>query len=141
QKPMTLGQCLHYALSRPAVCSVLPGCKNAQEMQQALNYVNLTDEEKDYAGVISTFRNDFKGACVYCSHCQPCPVDIDIAAVNKYLDIAKLNPSAVPPSVKSHYQSLAHTGGECIACGHCEKRCPFDVPIIKNMAEAETLLR
>ena len=139
-KPMTLGQCLHYALSRPAVCSVLPGCKTAEEMNQALNYLNLTDAEKDYAGVISTMRNDFKGACVYCSHCQPCPVNIDIATVNKYLDIAKLTPDAVPPSIKSHYHSLAHKGGECIACGHCEKRCPFDVPVVQNMAEAERLL-
>jgi len=140
EKPMTLGQCLHYALSRPAVCSVLPGCKTAGEMNQALHYLNLTDEEKDYAGVISTMRNDFKGACVYCSHCQPCPVNIDIATVNKYLDIAKLTPDAVPPSVKSHYRGLAHKGGECIACGHCEDRCPFDVPVVENMGEAQRLL-
>jgi len=140
EKPMTLGQCLHYALSRPAVCSVLPGCKTAEEMNQALDYLNLSDKDKDYAGVISTMRNDFKGACVYCSHCQPCPVNIDIATVNKYLDIAKLTPDAVPPSVKSHYRSLAHKGGECIACGHCENRCPFDVPVVENMAEAERLL-
>ena len=139
-KPMTLGQCLHYALSRPAVCSVLPGCKSPREMNQALDYFNLPEAEKDYSQVIKTMQSDFRGACVYCSHCQPCHANIDIATVNKYLDIAKLNPSMVPPSVKSHYQSLAHNGAECIACGHCESRCPFDVPVINNMAEAESLL-
>jgi len=140
EKPMTLGQCMHYALSRPGVCSVLPGCKTAEEMKQALGYLNLPEEEKDYSSVISTMRNDFKGACVYCSHCQPCPVNIDIATVNKYLDIAKLAPSAVPPSAKSHYQSLANKGDVCIACGHCESRCPFDVPVADNMKLAEKLL-
>jgi len=140
EKPMTLGQCVHYALSRPAVCSVLPGCKSPQEMAQVLEYLNLSDAEKDYAEVIKTMRNDFRGACVYCSHCQPCPVEIDIAAVNKYLDIAKLDLDNVPPSIKSHYQSLTHTGAECIACGHCENRCPFDVPVIANMQEAESVL-
>ena len=139
-KPMTLGQCIHYALSRPGVCSVLPGCKTGEEMRQVLNYLNLPEAEKDYSGVISTMRNDFKGACVYCSHCQPCPANIDIATVNKYLDIAKLTPCAVPPSIKSHYQSLTHKGGECIACGHCQTRCPFGVPVIQNMKEAEKLL-
>jgi len=139
-QPMTLGQCLHYALSRPAVASVLPGCKSVEEIAQALNYFNLTSQEKDYSQIIQTMRNDFRGACVYCSHCQPCPVNIDIAAVNKYLDIANLDPTNVPPSVKSHYRALAHRGTECIACGHCESRCPFDVPIIANMAKAEELL-
>jgi len=139
-KPMTLGQCLHYALSRPAVCSVLPGCKTGEEMRQVLNYLNLSDKEKDYTGIIRTMRNDFNGSCVYCSHCQPCPASIDIATVNKYLDVAKLTPLCVPPSIISHYKSLMHKGGECIACGHCETRCPFDVPVIENMKEAERLL-
>ena len=139
-QPMTMGQCLHYALTRPAVASVLPGCKSVEEMKDALNYFNLSDAEKDYSNVISTMRNDFRGACVYCSHCQPCPVNIDIAAVNKYLDVAKLNPANIPPSIKSHYQSLAHRGEHCIECGHCEQRCPFGVPVIANMKEAESLL-
>ena len=140
EKPMTLAQCLHYALSRPAVCSVLPGCKTPEEMNQALDYLNLSDEEKDYASVINTMRNDFKGACVYCGHCQPCPANIDIAAVNKYLDIAKLTPEDVPHSIKSHYQNLTAGGAQCIACEHCEGRCPFDVPVVSNMKEAERLL-
>jgi NAD-dependent dihydropyrimidine dehydrogenase PreA subunit len=28
----------------------------------------------------------------------------------------------------------------CVACGSCEKRCPFGVPVIANMAEAERLM-
>jgi len=139
-KPLTTAQCLHYVLSRPAVSSVLPGCKTATEMNDVLNYLKATPAEKDYAQAILTIRNDFKGSCVYCNHCQPCPENIDIATVCKYLDIAKLTPSDIPPSIKSHYQSLENKGRDCTQCGHCEKRCPFDVTIIKNMAEAERLL-
>lgn len=83
-----------------------------------------------------TLRNDFKGNCVYCSHCQPCPAEIDIAAVNKYLDIAKLDVTNVPPSIRSHYTGLINNGKDCISCGSCETRCTFAVPIIDNMAEA-----
>jgi len=140
EKPMTIGQCINYALTRPGVCSVLPGCKSVIEMNQALEYLRLSDAEKDYAEIIATKRNDFKGACVYCCHCQPCPVNIDVATVTKYLDIAKLDLNAIPPSVKSHYRSLTSRGGDCIACGHCEKRCPFDVPVIKTLVEAERVL-
>ncbi len=138
-KPMTVAQCTHYALSRPAVSSVMLGCKSADEVKTAVEYLTLSDEELDYAEIISTIRSDFKGNCVYCSHCQPCPSNIDIAAVNKYLDIAKLDLGNIPPSILSHYKELPHGGGECIACGSCEERCPFKVPVINNMAEAEQI--
>ncbi|MCL2400199.1 MAG: aldo/keto reductase [Defluviitaleaceae bacterium] len=138
-KPLTVAQCIHYALSRPAVASVLIGCKTATEMQDALRYFDLSNEEKDYTEIISSTQNDFRGCCVYCSHCQPCPVEIDIATVTKYLDIAKLDKENIPPSIISHYNSLEKGGDLCIACGNCESRCPFDVRIIKNMKEAATL--
>ena len=141
EKPLTIAQCVHYALSRPAVASVLLGCKTAEEMKDAMGYFALSEEEKDYTDILNTIRNDFKGHCVYCNHCQPCPSEIDIAVVNKYLDIAELDVANIPPSIKSHYASLLHSGGECIACGNCESRCPFGVSIIENMAKAETLLR
>ena len=137
-RPLTVHQCTHYALSRPAVASVLPGCQTAEEMQQIVAYCTATDEEKDYAQVIATARNDFRGNCVYCSHCQPCPVGIDIAAVHKYLDIARLDVANIPPSIRSHYQGL--NSAECINCGHCEKRCPFGVSVSKNIQEAAKLL-
>jgi len=139
-KPMTIPQCVHYALSRPAVASVLPGCKTADEMNEVMGYLTASDAERDYAGVINEMRNDFKGNCVYCNHCQPCPVEIDIAAVNKYLDISRLDKANVPPSLRSHYNSLAHKGDECTECGSCETRCPFGVNIIESMAEAAALM-
>ena len=140
-RPLTVAQCVHYALSRPAVASVLLGCKTAHEVTEATKYFTLSEQEKDYTEILGTIRNDFKGHCVYCNHCQPCPAGIDIAAVNKYLDIAELDAADIPPSIRSHYIGLPHGGGECIACASCESRCPFGVPIIENMAKAEALLR
>ncbi|MCL1843099.1 MAG: aldo/keto reductase [Defluviitaleaceae bacterium] len=141
EKPLSLNQCVHYALTRPAVSSVLPGCQTVAEMQSILGYFSATDAEKDYAPIISSVKNDFAGSCVYCSHCQPCPAGIDIAAAHKYLDIAKLDEKNIPPSIVSHYTSLAASPANCTACGNCEKRCPFDVPIIENLKYAEKLLR
>jgi len=136
-KPLTVAQCVHYALSRPAVASVLLGCKTPEEISDSLKYFELSDAERDYTDILSSASDGFKGSCVYCNHCLPCPAEIDIATVNKYLDIAKLDTGNIPPSIRSHYQSLEHKGGECIGCESCEKRCPFGVPVIANMAEAE----
>lgn len=139
-QPMTIPQCIHYALSRPAVASVMLGCGSRAEMLDALGYLDTDDAQRDYSHIYGTLRNDFRGNCVYCSHCQPCPAGIDIAAVNKYLDIARLDDAQIPPSIRSHYASLAHGGADCIGCGSCEKRCPFGVPIIERMADAARLL-
>ncbi len=139
-EPLTVPQCMHYALSRPAVASVMLGCKAPEEVEAAVKYYDLSDAEKDYAGVLGTMRNDFRGNCVYCGHCQPCPAQIDIAAVNKYLDIACLDAAHIPPSIRSHYAGLPAKGSDCIQCGNCESRCPFGVPIIQNMAKAEEML-
>lgn len=141
RQPMTAAQCIHYALTRPAVASVLLGCKTRGEVLDAVRYLDMSDSERDYTPVLGTLRNDFRGNCVYCSHCQPCPAEIDIAAVNKYLDIARLDERNIPPSIRSHYKGLAHSGEDCIGCGSCESRCPFGVRIIDNMSAAACIFR
>ena len=136
KRALTVGQCIHYALSRPAVASVLLGCATGAQVEDACNSLNLSDEEKDYSDVLEGNIGSMQGACVYCSHCQPCPVQIDIASVHRYLDIALLDQDNVPPSIRQHYATLDARGADCIACGNCEARCPFDVEIIENMAKA-----
>ncbi|MCL2372902.1 MAG: aldo/keto reductase [Defluviitaleaceae bacterium] len=134
--PMTVQQCIHYALTRPSVASVLLGGQTAAEVEETMKYYTVSESERDYTTVLGSMRNNFKGDCVYCGHCQPCPVDIDIASVMKFLDIARLTPGVVPPSAKAHYTAMAATGNDCIRCGACEQRCPFDVKIMDSMAEA-----
>ncbi|MDR1839866.1 MAG: aldo/keto reductase [Treponema sp.] len=134
--PLSVTQCIHYALTRPAVVSALIGCATAEQVLEAAGYLNAGEEERDYSAVIKDFQGSMKGSCVYCNHCLPCPAQINIACVNKYLDIALLDEKNIPPSVASHYRALEHQGSECTACGSCEERCPFSVPVIKNMKKA-----
>lgn len=140
KKAMTPAQCIHYALTRPGVVSTLIGCQSARQIEEAVHYLNTSPEERDYTDIISGYQGELSGKCVYCNHCQPCPVHIDIAMVNKYLDIALLDTRRIPPSILQHYQSLAANGADCIACGSCEAKCPFTVPVIKNMERAAFLL-
>lgn len=138
-KALTPAQCLHYALTRPAVASILCGAHSKEELQTCLDYETATDEEKDYAAVFATFpRISWQGHCMYCGHCAPCPKGIDVASVTKFLNLARAQGS-VPETVREHYKALAHHADECIACGACEKRCPFGVPIVQNMAEAKEI--
>ncbi len=140
-KAMSVVQCCHYSLTRPAVTSVLIGCSNIDELNQSLSYLNSTDEEKDYTEILSGIgKIKATGKCMYCNHCLPCPSNIDIATVTKFLDIAREN-SEIPPTIKSHYHSLNVTANDCIMCGKCEKNCPFKVEIRENMRQAKEIFR
>ena len=140
-QPLTVSQCFHYALTRPAVVSVLPGCATKEQMLESLNYLNTSEQERDYSSVIKEFQGTMNESCVYCNHCLPCPAEINIADVNKFLDIAVLNEKAIPPSVINHYRALEHKASECTACGSCEERCPFSVPVMRNMKKAAELFK
>lgn len=140
---MTPAQCIHYALTRPAAATVAVGCKTRREVELAVEYVDTPDAGRDYAPAVSRFRDDgkggFSGACVYCNHCLPCPSGIDIAQLNKYLDMAMLDEKNIPPSVGQHYRSLTARGGDCVRCGSCEERCPFSVKVMDRMEKAAVL--
>lgn len=135
-RAMTVGQCIHYALNRPAVASVMAGLQSAEQVAQAVAYGKLSDEDKDYTEVLSLDpKFSLQGRCMYCNHCLPCTAHINIAEVNKYLDLAELD-GEVPPSVREHYDSLDVTAQACIGCGACEANCPFSVPVINRMRRA-----
>ena len=138
-RPLTIGQCIHYALTRPAVASVLIGCQSRKHVEQAVSYLAADEAELDYTETIRSMSEGFRGSCVYCSHCQPCPAGIDIAAVTKYLDIALLDKNAVRMGIGQHYRELAARGSDCVRCGDCQARCPFSVPIMENMDRASEI--
>ena len=75
---------------------------------------------------------------MYCGHCAPCPQGISVADVTKFLNLCKAQ-GQIPETVREHYGALPHGAGECVQCGACEKRCPFGVPAVENMAAAAKL--
>ena len=138
-KALTPFQCMSYALDRPAVASIMNGARTIEEMKQNLAYEDASDEEKDYAAALASFPNiSWKGHCMYCGHCAPCPQGIDVAAVTKFLNLCKAQ-GDIPETVREHYAVLPHTASEYIQCGACESRCPFAVDIRRNMADAAVL--
>ena len=90
---LTPVQCLHYALTRPAVASVMVGYDTPEHVLAAVSYETASEEEKDYATVLAHApRHAYSGQCTYCGHCAPCPAGIDIAMVNKLYDLAMMQP-------------------------------------------------
>ena len=136
---LTPVQCIHYALTRPAVASILAGYDTPEHVREAVAYETASEEEKDYASVLAKApRHAYFGQCTYCGHCAPCPAGIDIAMVNKLSDLAAMQPE-VPESLKAHYQALSANAADCISCGGCESRCPFGVPVVEKMKKTREM--
>ncbi len=130
-KALTEYQCIQYALDKPGVLTVLPGVRNREDLRRVLGFLDASPEERDYS-ILGTFApRDAAGKCVYCNHCQPCPAGLDVGLINKYYDLARAGDALA----RSHYENLEKRAGDCIGCGHCDKRCPFHVSQSDRMAE------
>ena len=130
-KALTEYQCIQYVLDKPGVLTALTGIRNKTDLNRILGFCHAAPEEKDYSVLGSFAPQDATGKCVYCNHCRPCPVGLDIGLINKYYDLANIGDALA----KSHYENLAVKANACIKCGHCNKRCPFHVDQIKRMQE------
>lgn len=136
---MTPAQCISYCLSRPAVASVLTGFRDEAECDGCTAYEAATPEERDFGPVLAHApEHAYFGQCIYCGHCQPCVVGINIAQVNKLSDLAQAH-DAIPDSVRDHYAVLDAHAGDCIACRACEENCPFGVRIADRMEQTAEL--
>lgn len=128
---LTEFQCIQYALDKPGVLTVLPGVRSLEDLRRVLEFLNASPEERDYSVLGSVTPKDAAGVCVYCNHCKPCPVGLDVGLINKYYDLTR----AEDTLARNHYEKLEKKAGACIGCGHCDRRCPFHVAQTSRMEE------
>jgi predicted aldo/keto reductase-like oxidoreductase len=129
-------QCLSYTLSQVGLSTTVPGCKDVEQLADALAYFNATDEEKDFSGIIQYFQQYIKGECVYCNHCLPCPSEINIGLTMWLLDMAN---NEITQEIRTTYNAMKNNASDCVQCGSCVERCPFEVDVISKMEHADKL--
>ena len=132
-RALTPAQCIQYALDRPGVVTVLQGAGNIEQLTANLRYLDTSDRDRDYSVIASLTPKETKGICVYCKHCHPCPAGLDIGLINKYYDLSKLGDVLA----HEHYMTLEKKASDCVQCGHCNERCPFDVNQMQVMRDIE----
>lgn len=124
-------QCIQYALDKPGVLTVLPGLRGTEDLRRLLGFFEAAEEEKDYSVLGSFAPREAEGVCVYCNHCQPCPSGLDVGLINKYYDLAMAGDALA----RNHYLNLEMKAYSCTGCGHCDRRCPFQVKQTERMKE------
>ena len=137
QTSITPVQCVSYTLSQIGVSATVPGVKDVEELKAALDFLSATGDEKDFSSIIEGFKEYQEGECVYCNHCLPCPVTIDIGYTTRLMETAQY---AISDAVMAEYNALSSKASDCLKCGDCVERCPFDVDVMANMEQAVKLL-
>ncbi|MFW5836203.1 MAG: hypothetical protein ACOCVK_02225 [bacterium] len=123
-------QCLAYALSRPGVVAVVPGCASPEHVPDALSWCTVDAVARDFSALLEEHAGTGRGQCTYCNHCLPCPSQIDIGSALRFHDTHRTELSGAPAEV-----------AECIRCGICTRRCPFGVDAVPPMVEMQEALR
>jgi predicted aldo/keto reductase-like oxidoreductase len=129
---ITPAQCLDYVFSLP-VATAVPGPRTLAEWQATLHYLEATEEEKDYRPVLTTLHDRLVGQCVYCHHCLPCPQGIEIGWTIWCVDNV---PGGDLDMLRREYAGYPARASECVECGICLERCPFEVDIMARLREA-----
>lgn len=110
---------------------MLPGVRNVDDLRTLLGFFDAPKVERDHSELAEMAPESRIASCVYCNHCQPCPVGIRIGLVNKYYDLALVDDKLAV----EHYHNLEHHASECVGCGHCDTRCPFGVAQSERMRQ------
>lgn len=129
---------LRFIVSNPAVTVVIPGMADSAEIAQnvaaASDIAPLTESEKEkIARIKDELGTNF---CRRCNYCAPCSVGINIPGV--FLFEGYYSRYDLKDWAMSRYSSLPKTASDCIECGVCETRCPYNLPIramLKRAAE------
>ena len=122
------------------VCDIaIPGMGSAEEVDRCASAAGdaspLSQAELDRCQAIrQSLGSRF---CRRCGYCAPCTVGIDIPG--NFLMVNYLRKYDLADWARTRYQGMAHHAGECIGCGACESRCPYELPIremLRDVAQA-----
>lgn len=122
-----------YPLLDPRVSVVLAGVKSQAEIEAAIEGVEDPPDGKTFERIAGQLLTAGQGDCVYCNHCLPCPVEINIGETIMQLDSAA---GGLTAELEAAYKKLGVPASACTSCRVCEKRCPWSVPVVDRMKRA-----
>lgn len=132
--------CLRFIFENDDVTTAIPGMDSVEQVRENTNAGNdrrpLSNEER--ASLKKEAESLGEEFCRRCGYCGPCSVGIDIPTqfvMEGYYTRYNLQDWAV-----SRYSAMDVRAADCIECGECEPRCPYDLPIMKMLKRVDSNL-
>lgn len=124
---------LRFVAANPNVNVLIPGMAELREIEENIaaveNTAELTAEEQEkIEAVRKSLGTQF---CRRCNYCAPCTAGISIPAV--FLMEGYYSRYDLKEWAAFRYNAMEKTASDCVDCGVCETRCPYNLPIREMM--------
>jgi predicted aldo/keto reductase-like oxidoreductase len=120
--------------------TVIPGLRSVKQVDYAVEvaagFRGLSAEEKKAYSFGKLPPEPF---CRECQLCMPCPDGVEIPTIlrwdvyNTFYNIKKWT--------REQYPKLRTRVNSCTECGECEEKCPYHLPVISMLKQAEKRLK
>jgi len=112
----------------------IPGIQSLEEIEEIAGYYQerkpLSQADRDD---MERIRKELGGRfCHRCEYCMPCEQGVQIPRVLLIKSqVRRFSPKQLAVMAKD----AASSAEQCVECGECEERCPYDLPIPEMLKE------
>ena len=138
--PTTAMAAIKFAMDNEAISTVIPGMGSLRNVEEnvAVGKTKASLPEPLKEKLIAQAKKLGEGFCRSCGYCLPCSQGISIP------DVFRLEGYYVRYGLKEwareQYAQLPVKAEACIECEECLPRCPYHLPIIKDLKKAARVL-
>jgi len=130
---------LRFIAASGVIDVIIPGMGNVEEVERnaaaAEEFGPLTAEElAECQRIRDELGSHF---CRRCNYCAPCAVGINIPG--SFLMANYLRKYDLADWARARYMATPKHAGDCIECGVCEERCPYNLPIREMLKDVASL--
>lgn len=138
---ITAADGLRFVLANEHVTLAIPGMQRREEVLEnvrtAETFDALTEQRKqELVQAAEALGKDF---CRMCWYCMPCEQGLKIPVILRHLGYAKRFPGLLQWA-RGRYGMVEVKADECIECGQCEEKCPYELPVRVMLREAHEML-
>jgi len=113
----------------------IPGMESRREVEENLQYYSAPRalSQQDWAETEKIRSEVGARFCHRCQYCQPCPEGVEIWRVLLFKAQAKRFPPEMAIKMGMEPMKMAEN---CVQCGECEAKCPYELPVPELIAES-----
>lgn len=132
--------CLRFILDNKNITTAIPGMDSVEQViensRAGIDRRPLTSAEWEIINKeVGTLEKEF---CRRCGYCQPCSVGMNISF--QFILEGYYSRYDLPDWAIGRYEAQEVKAGDCIECGECEPRCPYNLPIIDMLKRVHAQL-